>query len=112
MEQHTRRGEIVLEPFSGSGSQLIAAEHLRRAGRTRCHLLLRDELKAAYGDAGHGLAKQRIIQKVMERIVDQTIPWVVIDSPHVDWNPFTNAVAPAADGPSIVTALPWHSTSS
>ena len=33
MEQHTRRGEIVLEPFSGSGSQLIAAERLRRRCR-------------------------------------------------------------------------------
>ena len=27
---HTRSGEVVLEPFSGSGSQLIAAERLRR----------------------------------------------------------------------------------
>ena len=33
MEQHTRPGEIVLEPFSGSGSQLIAAEKLGRKCR-------------------------------------------------------------------------------
>ncbi len=33
MEQHTKRGEVVLEPFSGSGSQLIAAERLRRLCR-------------------------------------------------------------------------------
>ena len=32
----------------------------------------------------------------MERIVDQTIPEVVIDNPHVDWNPFTNEVTAAA----------------
>jgi DNA modification methylase len=30
MEQHTKPGALVLEPFSGSGSQLIAAEKLRR----------------------------------------------------------------------------------
>ncbi|MEZ6018447.1 MAG: DNA methyltransferase [Planctomycetota bacterium] len=30
MEQHTTAREIVLEPFSGSGSQIIAAEKLRR----------------------------------------------------------------------------------
>ena len=30
MEQHTKPGAIVLEPFCGSGSQIIAAEKLRR----------------------------------------------------------------------------------
>ncbi|MFA4923838.1 MAG: hypothetical protein WC557_06555, partial [Ignavibacteriaceae bacterium] len=39
-----------------------------------------------------GLEKQRIIQKVMERIVAQTIPEIVIDNPSVDWNPFTHEV--------------------
>ncbi|TAJ21994.1 MAG: DNA methylase [Planctomycetota bacterium] len=33
MEQHTKPGDIVLEPFSGSGSQLIAAEKLSRRCR-------------------------------------------------------------------------------
>jgi DNA modification methylase len=33
MEQHTRPGDVVLEPFSGSGSQLIAAERLHRRCR-------------------------------------------------------------------------------
>ena len=60
--------------------------------RLLSHWNLRDELKAAYSDSKGGLAKQRTIQKVMERIVDQTIPEVVIDSPYVDWNPFTNVV--------------------
>lgn len=43
MEQHTRRGEVVLEPFSGSGSQLIAAERLRR----RCRAM---EISPAFVD--------------------------------------------------------------
>jgi hypothetical protein len=63
--------------------------------RLLSHWNLRDELKAAYSDPESGLAKQRTIQKVMERIVDQTIPEVVIDNPHVDWDPFTNEVSAA-----------------
>ncbi len=59
------------------------------------HWNLRDELKANYADAG-GLARQRTIIKVMERIVTQTIPAAVIDNPSVDWNPFANTVVAAA----------------
>jgi hypothetical protein len=64
--------------------------------RLLSHWNLRDEIKADYGDA-NGLAKQRAIQKVMERIVTQTIPKAVIDNPNVDWNPFTNDVRPASE---------------
>ena len=38
------------------------------------HWNLRDELKADYADTEQGPAKQRLIVKVMERIVTQTIP--------------------------------------
>jgi hypothetical protein len=64
--------------------------------RLLSHWNLRDEIKANYSDGQAGLAKQRMIQQVMERIVTQTIPQVVINNPHVDWNPFTNQVTPAA----------------
>ena len=43
MEQHTRAGAVVLEPFSGSGSQLIAAEKLGR----RCRAM---EIQPAFVD--------------------------------------------------------------
>lgn len=64
--------------------------------RLLSHWNLRDEIKANYGDAKTGLAKQRLIQRVMERIVTQTIPAVVVENPAVDWNPFTNTVRSAA----------------
>lgn len=60
------------------------------------HWNLRDEIKANYSiDPKEGLPKQRMIQRVMERIVDQTIPEAVVDNPNVDWNPYTNEVKAA-----------------
>src|ERR1035437_8985028 len=64
--------------------------------RLLSHWNLRDEIKSDYADKERGLAKQRAIRKVMERIVDQTIPKAVLDNPNVDWNPFTNEVHSAA----------------
>ena len=64
--------------------------------RLLTHWNLRDEIKADYADSSNGLAKQRMIQQVMERIVTQTIPAVVVNNPAVDWNPSTNDVLPAA----------------
>jgi hypothetical protein len=61
--------------------------------RLLSHWNLRDEIKANYSaEPAAALPKQRMIQKVMERIVTQTIPAAVVDNPTVDWNPFTNAV--------------------
>jgi hypothetical protein len=58
------------------------------------HWGLRDELAAHYADPD-GLAKQRMIQRVMERIVRQEIPAAVIDNPDLLWCPETNEVRPA-----------------
>jgi hypothetical protein len=60
--------------------------------RLLSHWNLRDEIRAEYAEGAATLPKQRAIQKVMERIVTQTIPWRVIDNPTVDWNPWTNEV--------------------
>jgi len=65
--------------------------------RLLSHWNLRDEIKADYADAQHGLAKQRTIQQVMERIITQTIPEVAINNATVDWNPWTNEVKAAAE---------------
>lgn len=61
------------------------------------HWGLRDELKACYAESG-GLEKQKLIERVMERIVRQEIPKVVINDPSFDWQPSTNAV--------VMTAVP------
>ncbi len=65
------------------------------------HWNLRDELKADYSEPD-GLLKQRMIQQVMERIVTQSIPRVVIDNPNVDWKPVSNQVMPAGEKDSDI----------
>jgi len=65
--------------------------------RLLSHWNLRDEIKADYADHEHGLAKQRCIQQVMERIITQTIPGIVVNNPRFDWNPWTNEVRLATE---------------
>ena len=72
--------------------------------RLLSHWNLRDEIKASYADKQNGLAKQRMIQKVMERIISQTIPEVVVNNPGVDWNPFTNEVHASTEVDSDLSA--------
>lgn len=60
------------------------------------HWNLRDQIKADYSEGAAGIPKQRAMVRVMERIVDGTIPNEVVDNPNVDWNPWTNSVKPAA----------------
>ncbi|HEY3452423.1 MAG TPA: hypothetical protein VGK67_39130 [Myxococcales bacterium] len=63
--------------------------------RLLSHWNLRDELKADYADAKTGLAKQRLLAQVMQRIVTQTIPAAVVNDPRLDWDPVANTVVPA-----------------
>jgi len=65
--------------------------------RLLSHWNLRDEIKADYADSQNGLRKQRMIQQLMEDIVRQTIPRVVVNNPNVDWNPRTNEVKPTVE---------------
>jgi hypothetical protein len=62
------------------------------------HWGLRDELKTHYGSE-EGLARQRLIHRVMERIVAQEIPAAVIDNPEIDWVVETNELRSKA-GPA------------
>ena len=55
------------------------------------HWGLRDELKSHYGK-NDGLNKQKMIYQVMLRIIEQTIPNIVINNPDYTWNPVENKV--------------------
>jgi hypothetical protein len=59
--------------------------------RLLSHWNLRDQIKADYAEKD-GLPRQRMITRVMEHIVRQTIPRAVVDNPAVDWSPYTNTV--------------------
>jgi hypothetical protein len=75
-----------------------AGRHLFQDGlRLITHWGLRDELAAHYAQPD-GLTKQRLIQRIMERIVRQEIPKAVIDNPDLLWNPETNEVRPFQEG--------------
>lgn len=57
------------------------------------HWNLRDEIKANYANTETGLEKQEIIYRVMQRIIDQTIPKQVINSGEYNWNPSDNKIS-------------------
>lgn len=56
------------------------------------HWGLRDEIKAQYGAGAEGREKQLLLQKIMERIIDQSIPEAVIANSRVYWKPLANEV--------------------
>jgi hypothetical protein len=90
--------ELYIDDYNICMHHLLDASGARLfpAGlRLITHWNLRDEIKAQYSNAAGGLARQRMIQQVMERIVDQTIPQIVINNPRVDWNPAGNEVKPS-----------------
>jgi hypothetical protein len=64
------------------------------------HWNLRDEIKSQYGKED-GLPKQKMIFQVMNRIITQEIPQMVINSDKYQWNPVTNKVF--ADGKEIAS---------
>src|SRR5947199_188073 len=83
----------------------------REGLRLISHWGLRDELASYYSsNDSAGLFRQRLILKVMKRILRQEIPAAVIDNPKLLWNPETNAVSPvegeATDGRDLATREP------
>ncbi len=60
------------------------------------HWNLRDELKSNYS-IENGNFKQEMIYKVMQRIIDQSIPEKVINSPEYDWDIYKNTLVKNGD---------------
>jgi hypothetical protein len=86
----------------------VPVETLVCAGGTRwlpagrkllAHWLVREEVKANYGDPANGLARQRALMWVMARHIDGTIPTSVMDGTNtLDWDSQANTLGgkPAA----------------
>ncbi len=53
------------------------------------HWNLRDELKALYADKQGGQEKQEMIYRVMQRIVNQSIPAKAVNNPDYVWQPYS-----------------------
>jgi len=68
------------------------AKPFRKGLKLISHWGLRDEIRGQYAKGAGGLAKQRQISQVMERIIHQQIPQVVINSGEVEWDPAQNRV--------------------
>jgi hypothetical protein len=100
-EQYIAEYNIYMHNLVNDKGERLFSEGLKLLS----HWNLRDEVKADYNDTINGITKQKIIQKVMERIVEQTIPEVVINNPNYDWNPYTNEVKIAGKIDSNFTVL-------
>ena len=68
------------------------AKPFRKGLKLISHWGLRDEIRGQYASGANGLARQRQIMQVMERIIHQQIPQVVVNSGEVEWDPAKNRV--------------------
>lgn len=78
---------IIMDKLVNDAGEALFPENLHLI----THWGLRDEIKSNYALAD-GLEKQEMIYQVMQRIIAQDIPQLVINNPEVQWNPYTNEV--------------------
>lgn len=80
MRQHTRAGDVVYEPFCGSGTQLIAAERLRRRCRAveisprYCDVIVRRWLAAVPTEA----APRELVKRYLAGVRTAAVPAPVV----------------------------------
>jgi hypothetical protein len=93
--QVSAQSELYISSYNIQAGQLLTDD-----GRTLfpedmsllSHWNLRDELKANYPLGEAGLEKQQMIYKVMQHIIHQTIPEIVINNPAYQWAPDANTI--------------------
>ncbi len=86
--------EIYIAQYNIFAGQLVNKKKEQlfpKEMRLLSHWNLRDEIKANYGQK-RGLEKQGMIYQVMKRIIDQSIPFQVINNPNYTWNPYSNTL--------------------
>jgi len=64
--------------------------HFPKEMKLISHWNLRDELKANYNKGEAGFVNQMMIYQVMQHIINQDIPELVINNPAYQWNPASN----------------------
>lgn len=64
----------------------------RKDLRLISHWGLRDQLKGLYAEGDGNLARQRVIQRIMELIIAQEIPAKAVNSDRRPWEPFANTL--------------------
>jgi hypothetical protein len=92
--------EGYIDSYNVQMDRLVNAEGDKpfRAGlKLISHWGLRDEIRGLYPQEG-GLAKQRLIARVMERIIQQQIPQAVVNSDKQERNPLSNQVRESSGG--------------
>ncbi|HEV3458695.1 MAG TPA: hypothetical protein VHG32_19220 [Thermoanaerobaculia bacterium] len=103
-EEYVSTYNIRLDRLITAGGERPFPEGLRLIS----HWGLRDQLASYYADPDTAAAmmRQRLILRVMERIVRQEIPAAVIDNPELLWDPEANTVRPLGSGQAAVPPPP------
>ena len=88
--------EIYISQYNIYAGKLIDSEgstHFPEDMSLLSHWSLRDEIKANYSLRAEGLEKQKMIYRVMQHIIEQTIPQQVINNRDLEWSPYDNKVS-------------------
>ncbi|MCM2267796.1 MAG: hypothetical protein NDI60_08510 [Elusimicrobiales bacterium] len=86
-EQYINSYNILLNKVTGPDGEELFPKGVRLIS----HWGLRDYLKGLYSDRD-GLRRQRVLQKVMERIITQEIPLKAVNSDKHAWDPAANTL--------------------